>query len=242
MCNCEHPSPTCNSPSRDAASRSIAVRVKYGSEVVGNGSASLPPMATDRLPERITRCVTGLALFGIGISLQIDARIGVPPWDVFHQGVAARLDRSIGTVIIATGALLLLLWIPLRQKPGLGTLLNALEIGLVANLVLDWLPEPESLVVRVPMMLAGIVVTGLGSAVYIGSGLGPGPRDGLMTGLAARGLQIRVARTGIEVIVLVIGWLLGGQVGVGTVAFAVLIGPIVQRLLPRFVMRPRDAT
>ena len=137
MCNCELPSPTCNSPSRGTASRSIAVRVKYGSEVVGNGSASLPLMATDRLPERITRCVTGLALFGIGISLQIDARIGVPPWDVFHQGVAARLDRSIGTVIIATGALLLLLWIPLRQKPGLGTLLNALEIGLVANLVLD---------------------------------------------------------------------------------------------------------
>ena len=162
MCNCELPSPTCNSPSRDTASRSIAVRVKYGSEVVGNGSASLPLMATDRLPERITRCVTGLALFGIGISLQIDARIGVPPWDVFHQGVAARLDHSIGTVIIATGALLLLLWIPLRQKPGLGTLLNALEIGLVANLVLDWLPEPKSFVVRVPMMLAGIVVTGLG--------------------------------------------------------------------------------
>ncbi|MFZ9765376.1 MAG: YczE/YyaS/YitT family protein [Ilumatobacteraceae bacterium] len=185
--------------------------------------------------------MTGLALFGTGISLQIDARIGVPPWDVFHQGVAARLDRSIGTVIIATGALLLLLWIPLRQKPGLGTLLNAVEIGLVANLVLAWLPEPESLVVRVPMMLGGIIVTGLGSAVYIGSGLGPGPRDGLMTGLAARGMQIRVARTGIELSVLVVGWLLGGQVGVGTVAFAVLIGPIVQRLLPRFVMRAREA-
>jgi len=201
----------------------------------------VPPTAYDRLPERIIRCVTGLALFGTGISLQIDARIGVPPWDVFHQGVAARLDRSIGTVIIATGALLLLLWIPLRQKPGLGTLLNALEIGLVANLVLAWLPEPESLAARVPMMLGGVVVTGLGSAVYIGSGLGPGPRDGLMTGLAARGMQIRVARTGIEVIVLAVGWLLGGQVGVGTVAFAVLIGPIVQRLLPRFTMRQRDA-
>ncbi len=129
----------------------MSARVKYGGKVPGGGSTSIPPMSTDRLPERITRCVIGLALFGTGISLQIDARIGVPPWDVFHQGVAARLDRSIGTVIIATGALLLLLWIPLRQKPGLGTLLNALEIGLVANLVLAWLPEPESLVARVPM-------------------------------------------------------------------------------------------
>jgi uncharacterized membrane protein YczE len=196
-------------------------------------------MALNRLPERITRCVTGLALFGIGISLIIDARIGVPPWDVFHQGVAGRIDRSIGTVIIATGAALMLLWIPLRQKPGLGTVLNAIEIGLVANVAIDLLPQPDALAARVPMMLAGVFVTGLGSALYIGSGLGPGPRDGLMTGLAARGVPLRLARTGIEFTVLIVGWLLGGQVGAGTITFAVFIGPLVQWLMPRFAMRER---
>jgi len=194
-------------------------------------------MATDRLVERTSRCVLGLAFFGIGISLIIDARIGVPPWDVFHQGVAQRVDRSIGTVIIATGAALMLLWIPLRQKPGIGTILNAIEIGLVANIALALLPQPESVFVQVPMMLGGVLVVAIGSGLYIGSGLGPGPRDGLMTGLAARGIPLRVARTGIEVTVLIVGWFLGGQVGVGTVAFAVLIGPLVQALLPRLAMK-----
>ncbi|MFM8954790.1 MAG: YczE/YyaS/YitT family protein, partial [Actinomycetota bacterium] len=116
-----------------------------------SGSSAIPPMATDRLVERTSRCVLGLAFFGIGISLIIDARIGVPPWDVFHQGVAQRVDRSIGTVIIATGAALMLLWIPLRQKPGIGTILNAIEIGLVANVALALLPQPESVFVQVPM-------------------------------------------------------------------------------------------
>ena len=179
----------------------------------------------------------GLAFFGIGISLIIDARIGVPPWDVFHQGVAQRADRSIGAVIIATGAALMLLWIPLRQTPGIGTILNAIEIGLVANIALALLPEPESVFVQVPMMLGGVLVVAIGSGLYIGSGLGPGPRDGLMTGLAVLGIPLRVARTGIEITVLVIGWFLGGQVGVGTVAFAVLIGPLVQALLPRLSMK-----
>jgi len=194
-------------------------------------------MATDRLVERTSRCVLGLAFFGIGISLIIDARIGVPPWDVFHQGVAQRVDRSIGTVIIATGGALMLLWIPLRQKPGIGTILNAIEIGLVANVALALLPQPESVFVQVPMMLGGVLVVAIGSGLYIGSGLGPGPRDGLMTGLAARGIPLRVARTGIEITVLFVGWFLGGQVGVGTVAFAVLIGPLVQALLPRLAMK-----
>lgn len=194
-------------------------------------------MSTDHLAQRIIRCVIGLALFGIGISLIIDARIGLPPWDVFHQGVAERVGRSIGTVIIATGAVLMLLWIPLRQRPGIGTILNAIEIGLVANLTIALLPQPDSIYLRVPMMLTGIVVTAIGSGLYIGSGLGPGPRDGLMTGLASRGVPLRIARTGIEVVVLVVGWLLGGQVGIGTVAFALLIGPLVQVFLPRLAMR-----
>jgi uncharacterized membrane protein YczE len=190
--------------------------------------------------ERITRCVTGLALFGVGISLQIESRLGNPPWDVFHQGVANQVGLGIGTVIILTGiALLVLFWIPLRQKPGLGTVLNALEIGLVANVVLDAIPRVETMALRIPMLLGGILLVALGSALYIGSGLGPGPRDGIMTGLAARGIQIRVARTFIEVTVLVVGWLLGGQVGVGTVLFAIAIGPLVQPLLPRLTMESR---
>lgn len=211
--------------------------VKYGGTMPVSDSSAIPPMSTDRLVERIFRCVLGLACFGAGISLIIDARIGVPPWDVFHQGVAQRVDRSIGTVIIATGAALMLLWIPLRQKPGLGTVMNAIEIGLVANVAIALLPQPESVFVQVPMMLSGVVVVAIGSGLYIGSGLGPGPRDGLMTGLARRGVPLRVARTGIEITVLIVGWLLGGQVGVGTVAFAVLIGPLVQLVLPRLAMK-----
>lgn len=207
----------------------MSPRVKYG------GSVTI-----DRLVERITRCVTGLALFGVGISLQIESRLGNPPWDAFHQGVANQVGLGIGTVIILTGiALLVLVWIPLRQKPGLGTVLNALEIGLVANLVLDAIPRVEAMALRIPMLLGGILLVALGSALYIGSGLGPGPRDGIMTGLAARGIQIRVARTFIEVTVLVVGWLLGGQVGVGTVLFAIAIGPLVQPLLPRLTMESR---
>lgn len=207
----------------------MSPRVKYG------GSVTI-----DRLVERITRCVTGLALFGVGISLQIESRLGNPPWDAFHQGVANQVGLGIGTVIILTGiALLVLVWIPLRQKPGLGTVLNALEIGLVANLVLDAIPRVELLALRIPMLLGGILLVALGSALYIGSGLGPGPRDGIMTGLAARGVQIRIARTIIEVTVLVVGWLLGGQVGIGTVLFAVAIGPLVQPLMPRLAVRPR---
>lgn len=207
-------------------------RVKYG------GSVTI-----DRLTERITRCVTGLALFGVGISLQIESRLGNPPWDAFHQGVANQVGLGIGTVIILTGiALLVLFWIPLRQKPGLGTVLNALEIGLVANLVLDAIPRVEAMALRIPMLLGGILMVALGSALYIGSGLGPGPRDGIMTGLAARGIRIRVARTLIEVTVLVVGWLLGGQIGVGTVLFAIAIGPLVQPLLPRLTMESRASS
>lgn len=210
----------------------MSPRVKYG------GSVTI-----DRLVERITRCVTGLALFGVGISLQIESRLGNPPWDAFHQGVANQVGLGIGTVIILTGiALLVLFWIPLRQKPGLGTVLNALEIGLVTNVVLDAIPRVEAMALRIPMLLGGILLVALGSALYIGSGLGPGPRDGIMTGLAARGIQIRVARTFIEVTVLVVGWLLGGQVGVGTVLFAIAIGPLVQPLLPRLTMESRASS
>jgi len=193
------------------------------------------------MPTRLSRCVLGLSLFGAGISLQIDARLGNPPWDVFHQGVAVQTGVTIGRVIVLTGLALLLLWIPLRQRPGIGTILNALEIGTVTDIPLRILPQPDSLPVRGAMVVAGIVCVALGSALYIGSGLGPGPRDGLMTGLAARGIPVRVARTGIEVTVLVVGWLLGGRVGVGTVVFALTIGPLVQWWLPRLAFSSGNA-
>jgi uncharacterized membrane protein YczE len=167
----------------------------------------------------------------------MNANIGAPPWDVFHQGVANQTDITIGKIIVITGCFLLLLWIPLKQKPGLGTILNALEIGLVADIALGVIPEPSSIFIQVPMALLGIVVVAIGSGLYIGSALGPGPRDGLMTGLAKRGIPIRVGRTVLEVIVLVTGWLLGGQVGVATFAFAFGVGPLVQFFLPRLAVK-----
>ena len=160
---------------------------------------------TDRPAERIARCMAGLAMFGLGIALLIDANLGAAPWDVFHTGVSELTGVPVGTVIIVTGVLLLLLWIPLGESPGLGTVLNAFEIGLFVDVVLPVLPEPELLVPRVVMMLGGVVVIGAGSGLYIGAGLGPGPRDGLMTGLGRHGVSIQLARTGIEVLVLLAG-------------------------------------
>lgn len=173
--------------------------------------------------------------------MQMNANIGAPPWDIFHQGVAKQTGVSIGTVIIVTGFGLLFFWIPLKQKPGLGTILNALEIGLVANLALAIIPEPKNMFVRIFMAMAGIVIVAIGSGLYIGSALGPGPRDGLMTGLAKRGIPIRVGRTAIEVTALLIGIFLGGQVGVATFAFALGVGPLVQYFLPRLSINSGNA-
>ncbi len=184
------------------------------------------------------RCILGLTLFGIGIALIVDSELGNGPWDVFHQGVADLLDVGIGIVIIATGALLMLLWIPLRVRPGIGTVLNTVQIGLVVDVVLPLLPDVERIVPRIGYLTAGIVLMGAATALYIGSGLGPGPRDGLMTGLAARGWKVRTARTVIEVAVMVIGFALGGTVGIGTAVFALAIGPLVQWFLPRLSVDP----
>lgn len=194
------------------------------------------PLPSDRLPERFARCIGGLAMFGLGISLFIAAHLGVAPWDVFHIGVSNHLGIPTGVVIEITGVFVLLLWIPLRQRIGWGTLLNAVEIGLVVLLLEPLLPEPDQLVLRVVFMFAGLLSIGIGSAVYIGSGLGAGPRDGLMLGLAARGISVRLARTGIEMTVLVAGWLMGGDVNVGTALFTFGIGPVVQYFLPRLRM------
>ena len=195
----------------------------------------------DRLGRRLVRCLIGLAIFAIGISLQMNANIGAPPWDVFHQGVAKQTDISIGKIIVITGFTLLLLWIPLRQKPGLGTILNALEIGLIADVALEIIPEPNNIFIRIAMVIVGIITVAIGTGLYIGSALGPGPRDGLMTGLAKRGIPIRVGRTAVEVTVLIIGYALGGQVGVATFAFAFGVGPLVQFFLPRLAVSSGSA-
>jgi uncharacterized membrane protein YczE len=183
------------------------------------------------LPRRVRRLLTGLVAMGAGIGLMADAGLGLGPWDVLHQGLALRTGLSLGSLNIAVGVGVLLLWLPLRQRPGIGTVLNVLVIGLVVDLTLALLPEPEHLAVQVPAMLGGVVLMGVGSGLYIGAGLGPGPRDGLMTGVAARGHSVRSVRTALEVTVLVLGWALGGTVGVGTVVLALAIGPLVQASL-----------
>ena len=192
--------------------------------------------------EKLARCVTGLAFFGFGITLFLRANLGLAPWDIFHKGLSKKLDISIGLVIVGVGLLLLLLWIPLRQRPGVGTILNALEIGFVVNLTKPLVGEPDQLVMRTLMVIAGVLVIALGSALYIGAGLGSGPRDGLMLGLskrsiAGRQISIRLARTVIELTVMVAGLFLGGSIGVGTLIFMFGIGPLVQQILPRFEMR-----
>ena len=192
--------------------------------------------------EKLARCITGLAFFGFGIALFLRANLGLAPWDIFHKGLSKKLDISIGLVIVGVGLLLLLLWIPLRQRPGVGTILNAIEIGLVVNLTKPLIGEPDQLFIRALMVIAGVLVIGLGSALYIGAGLGSGPRDGLMLGLskrsiAGRQISIRVARTVVEITVMIAGLFLGGTIGVGTLIFMFGIGPLVQLILPRFEMR-----
>jgi uncharacterized membrane protein YczE len=191
----------------------------------------LPP---DRRVERLVRCVVGLALFGLGIACFVRSELGLGPWDVFHEGVAELLDLSIGVVIIATGVVLLPFFFLLGAKFGVGTLLNTIEIGLTTDLWLEAVPETTTVAWRIGLLVAGLLVIGVGSGLYIGAGLGTGPRDGIMVGLANKGISIRAARTGIEVVVLATGILLGGTIGVGTIAFAIGIGPIVQLCLARF--------
>lgn len=189
------------------------------------------------MPRRLVQLFTGLALYGVSLAMLIRAGLGLDPWDVFHQGLANRTVLSIGTVVIITSFVVLLLWIPLRQRPGFGTLCNAVLVGLFADLGLAVIPEMTDVGGQFAMMGGAVLLNGIASACYIGARFGPGPRDGLMTGLARRtGRSIRLCRTMIEVTVLGIGWLLGGAVGVGTVVYALAIGPLVQLLLPRFMV------
>jgi uncharacterized membrane protein YczE len=197
------------------------------------------PLPTQRFGRRFGQLLPGLGCFGVGIALMVRADLGLSPWQVFHQGVAENVGLEIGTVVILTGAVVLLAWIPLRERFGLGTILNVALIGNVVNVTLGLLPEQfASLPARWLVMTLGVMLIGLGSGLYIGAGMGPGPRDGLMTGLARRGLNVGAVRTGLEVSVLAVGWLLGGTVGAGTVAFAVAIGPLIGFFLPRLTVVP----
>jgi uncharacterized membrane protein YczE len=183
---------------------------------------------------RLLQLYGGLVLYGISSSLLVLAGLGLDPWDVFHQGLSRTFGLAIGTWAIIVGALVLLLWIPLRQRPGIGTVSNVVLIGLTMNVVLGHVHAPHAMVARVACLVVGVVLNGIATGAYIGAGLGPGPRDGLMTGLAARGHSIRVVRTGLELTVLGTGWLLGGTVGVGTVVYALSIGPLAHVFIPFF--------
>ncbi|WP_309709190.1 hypothetical protein [Pseudolysinimonas sp.] len=192
---------------------------------------------------RGVQLVVGLVAYGIAIALLVRAGIGVPPWDVFAQGITRQTGLPFGLVVNLVGALVLLLWIPLRQKPGVGTVLNVLLIGPSAEFGLWLVPQQTVPVQQVVVFAGGLALLALATGLYVGARLGPGPRDGLMTGLQARtGWPIWVVRTGIEVIVLLVGFVLGGQLGVGTLAFALLIGPMVNVTLPLLRIPDRPTT
>ena len=201
-------------------------------------SKYLIPVRGERLPRRITQLVIGLVLFGVGVGLMLQSDLGVPPWDVLHQGLARRFGLTVGIWSIIVSSMVLLLWLPLRQAYGLGTLLNAVIIGVVLDVTAIVLPDADTTAVAWVMLLGGTALIGVASGLYIGANLGPGPRDGLMTGIAKRGPSIRLTRATIEVSVLIIGWLLGGTFGIGTIVFAVTVGPLVQFFLPRLAISP----
>jgi uncharacterized membrane protein YczE len=206
-------------------------------------AVDLRPLPVTAAPgRRLPQLLGGLALYGTSMAMQIRATLGLNPWDVFHQGLARHLPLSFGLVTAVTGVVVLLLWLPLRQRPGVGTVANVIMIAVSVDAALAVIPEPAGLPARVALLVGGIVLNGVASAAYIGARLGPGPRDGLMTGLAARtGWSIRLVRTGLELMVLATGWLLGGMAGIGTVAYALAIGPLTQAFLPWFVVSPRDS-
>lgn len=189
------------------------------------------------MTRRLIQLFLGLALYGLSVGLMVRSGLGLNPWDVFHQGLSERSGLGLGTMIIIIGAAVLLLWIPLRQRPGIGTICNVFLIGIWADVSLWLIPPVQSLPLAWAMLLGGIFLNGVAGGAYIGAGLGPGPRDGLMTGLVKRtGKSVRLIRTGIEVVVVAVGWLLGGTLGLGTLLYALAIGPIVHRMLPVFTI------
>lgn len=202
------------------------------------------PVRGKNLRKRFIQLLIGLVLFGLGIAMMLRSGLGLPPWDVLHQGLTEQFGITVGiwSIIISVG--ILVLWLPLREKYGIGTVLNAIIIGVVIDVGALVIPQPESVWWAAVLMAGGIFLIGLASGMYIGANLGPGPRDGLMTAVARRGPSIRLTRWGLEVAVLITGIVLGGTFGVGTIAFAVFIGPVVQFFLPRWSIetgRPEDA-
>ena len=195
----------------------------------------------DRPLERALRLVAGLVLFGFSLAVLVRADLGLDPWDVLSQGVARRTGLTLGSVTVLSSVAVLACWFPLRQRPGPGTVANALVVGPSLDLGLAVLPPQSALGTRTAFLLLAVAGVAVATGLYVGAGWGPGPRDGLMTGLAARGVPVVAARAGIEVAVLLVGWLLGGDVGVGTVVFAVTIGPLVARSLPALRMRTPPA-
>ena len=185
---------------------------------------------------RLVQLYVGLLGFGVSASMLLLGSLGVDPWDVFHQGLSRQLGLGVGTWALIVSAAVLLLWIPLRQWPGLGTISNGILVGLIIDAMLAIFHTPHALVLRWVLMLGGVLLNGVATGAYIGAGLGPGPRDGLMMGWAARGHQIRVVRTCIELTVFAIGWILGGNVGIGTVIYALSIGPLAHAFVPRFAI------
>jgi uncharacterized membrane protein YczE len=188
-----------------------------------------------RLPRRLVQLYTGLVLFGVSMGMVVRSALGNIPWDVLHQGLSQVTGLPFGTVAVIVSLLVLILWVPLRERPGLGTISNALVIGPCAEITLRLIPEHLPLWSRVVLFVGGVLLNAVATAAYIGARFGPGPRDGLMTGPVSRtGGSIGLVRTSIEVVVVLIGWLLGGTFGVGTVLFALVIGPLIHVLLPRF--------
>ncbi|HEY3010112.1 MAG TPA: hypothetical protein VGJ63_18910 [Micromonosporaceae bacterium] len=190
------------------------------------------------IARRLGQLYVGLVAYGVSMALMIESGLGLDPWDVFHQGLARRAGLSIGVITIIVGAAVLLLWIPLRQRPGVGTVSNVIVIGLAVDAALAVLPTVHPMPARVAYLVGGVLLNGVATGLYIGARLGPGPRDGLMTGYVALrpGRSIRLVRTVIEVTVLAVGWLLGGTVGVGTVVYAVSIGPLAHVFIPLFTV------
>ncbi|WP_172120570.1 YczE/YyaS/YitT family protein [Actinomyces faecalis] len=198
----------------------------------------LAQLRAGRLPRRLCQLLVGQVLLGASQGMLVRSCLGNAPWDVFHQGVSLHSGMSIGTVTIIVGVLVLLAWIPLRIWPGLGTVLNAVLIGLSLDVTVSLLPVWQHAGARTALMVMGVLLNGLAGGLYIGAQFGPGPRDGLMTGLHARtGVSMRLVRTGVEVSVVLIGWALGGIIGVGTVVYALAIGPLTQFFLERCIVR-----
>lgn len=189
------------------------------------------------LSRRLVQLYLGLVLFGVSMAMFVRGGLGLMPWDVLHQGLAERAGLSLGTVTVLVGALVLLLWVPLRERPGLGTVSNVLVIGVAVDATLAVLPAAQGLPQQAAAVLGGVLLNAVATAAYIGARFGPGPRDGLMTGLVRRtGWSVRLVKTSIEVSVVALGWLLGGTFGIGTLVYAFGVGPVVHLLLPRFTV------